>query len=314
VRSKANSDLKVGLTVLIGIVLLLFGIGLAKGWHIGSSSHSLHAHFTTAGGIEEGDPVYIRGIKHGTVAKINSSAGSDVDLVLDIDDKTGKLHKDATATILMLELMGGKKVEIDEGINGTFDEAKDTIMGVFPGDLSTLVAALNTVSGSFPSLTRNVDSVLLAINGFFDRGKFKDKAYATLDRAELALKDLQSVLSENRGALKRTIDQADVLTREMNNTVTSLRPGAQEIIDSTRAFLRGARTTLRGADSLLGSLNDMMYGSKDKRSLLFRLTNDTELAARFDSLLINGHKLIEQIRFQGVDANIRFFNSSKPVK
>ena len=48
--------------------------------------------------------------------------------------------------------------------------------------------------------------------------------------------------------------------------------------------------------------------------VIYRLTSDPDLAQRFDSLLINGHKLIEQIRFQGVDANIRFFNSSKPVK
>src|SRR5947209_10052435 len=41
------------------------------------------------------------------------------------------------------------------------------------------------------------------------------------------------------------------------------------------------------------------------KSLLYRLTYDPEMAARFDSLLISGHKLIEQIRVQGVDAKDR---------
>ncbi|MDP4237316.1 MAG: hypothetical protein Q8919_12790, partial [Bacteroidota bacterium] len=149
---------------------------------------------------------------------------------------------------------------------------------------------------------------------FFDHGKFKDKTYALVDDAGKTITEFRDVLAENRATLKRTLEQADNLSRELTTTVVSLRPGAQAIVDSMRVFLRGAGRTLAGADSLLGSLNEMMGGPKSKQSLLYRLTSDPELAQRFDSLLINGHKLIEQIRLQGVDANIRFFNSTKPVK
>ena len=69
-----------------------------------------------------------------------------------------------------------------------------------------------------------------------------------------------------------------------------------------------------GADALLASLNEMMAEAKDKKSLLYRLTSDKEMANKLDSLLTNGHKLIEQIRLQGVDANIRFFHSTTPQK
>ena len=84
-RSGANTDLKVGLTVLIGLALLLFGIGWAKGWHFRSDQHLLYARFPTAGGIEKGDPVFIRGIKHGTVSDIISIPGKDVDITMEID-------------------------------------------------------------------------------------------------------------------------------------------------------------------------------------------------------------------------------------
>ena len=312
-ESQRNTDLKVGLTVLVGLVLLGFGIAWAKGWHLGGVHNILHARFLTAGGIEAGDPVFIRGINHGKIVEINSPPGKDVDITMDID-QVELLHKDATATIMILELMSGKKVEIEEGTTGTFDPAKDTLMGNFPGDISSLVTLLNSVSGSLPSITRNVDSVLRNLTDFFENGKFKAMAYSTLDNADAALKDLRSVLLENRAGLKRTIDQADILTRELNSTVASLRPGAQSLLDSMRIFVRRAGITLTGADTLLGSLNEMMQASKDKKSLLYMLTSDKDFANRFDSLLISGHKLVEQIRFQGVDANIRFFNSTKPVK
>jgi ABC-type transporter Mla subunit MlaD len=310
VRSKTNTDLKVGITVLFGIALLLFTIGWAKGWHFGREPHLLHARFPTAGGIESGDPVFIRGIKHGTVTEINSPSGKDVDLIIDLDQPE-ILHKNATASILMLELMGGKKVEIEEGTTGTFDLIKDTIAGRFEGDISTLIAALSTVSGSFPALTRNVDSVLVSISDFLGNGALKTKTYSAMDDASQTLKSLQSVLAENREALKRTIDQADVLTKELNTKVT---PGAEALIDSTRTFLRNAGKTLSGADTLLANLNEMLAQSKSKKSLLYRITSDPEFANRLDSLLINGHKFIEQIRFQGVDANLRFFKNSTPEK
>jgi phospholipid/cholesterol/gamma-HCH transport system substrate-binding protein len=315
VRSGSNTDLKVGLTVLIGLALLLFGIGLAKKWNpFGSVPHVLHAKFATAGGIETGDPVFIRGIKHGTVTEINPLPDSGLIITMNVD-QAPTLHEDAKATIMMLELMSGKKVEIDEGTNGKpFLQVKDTIQGFSPGDLSSLVTLLNSLSGSLPSIVRNMDTVLGNLTDFFDNGKFKQKTYSAIDDAARTLNDLHNVLTENRESLKRTIDQADVLTREFNSTVVSLRPGATALIDSMRVFVKKAGMTLSGADSLLGSLNEMMAASKDKKSLLYRLAYDKEMANRFDSLLISGHKLIEQIRFQGVDANIRFFNSVKPIK
>jgi ABC-type transporter Mla subunit MlaD len=313
VLPNANTNLKVGTTVLLGLALLLFGIGMAKGWHFGGVHNILHARFATAGGIENGDPVFIRGINHGKVTAINSPAGKEVDITMDID-QTEKLHKDASAKIMMLELMSGKKVEIDEGMTGSFDPEKDTLQGISNGDLSSLVDLLNSLSGSLASITHNVDSVLRGLTDFFDNGKFKTKAYSAIDDADATLKDLRAVLLENREGLKRTIDQADVLTRELNSTVVALRPGASALIDSMRIFVRKAGVTLSGADELLGSLNDMMAESKNKKSFLYKITSDTEFANRFDSLLITGHKLIEQIRYDGVNANIRFFNSAKPVK
>ena len=299
--------------MLVGIALLLVGIGWAKGWHFGSAPHLLHAHFETAGGIEVGDAVYIHGIKNGKVTVINSPSGKDVDITMDVD-KEDTLHKDAIAKIMMLELMGGKKIEIETGTTGSFNWEKDTLQGYFTGDVSTLVAMLTSISGSLPSITKNLDSVLGNLTDFFGNGKFKEKAYATIDQAAQTLKDLHNVLSENRESLKRTIDQADILTRELNSTIVSVRPGALALVDSMRTFLRKASGTLSGADELLAHLNEMMAASKDKKSLLYRLTSDKEMANKLDSLLDSGHKLIEQIRLQGVDANIRFFQSSKPVK
>ncbi len=66
-----RTDIRVGITVLIGIVLLL-------GWHrVGetlafrSRPRNCTAHgFPTAAGLERGDPVDVNGVKLGTVEDI----------------------------------------------------------------------------------------------------------------------------------------------------------------------------------------------------------------------------------------------------
>ncbi|MEI8133731.1 MAG: MlaD family protein [bacterium] len=308
--SKKNTDFKVGVTVLVGIVLLLLGVGWAKGWKLGSQEHLLIARFPSAGGIEQGDPVFIQGINHGKVASVTTSATGEVQMTLDIDE-TVALHKDATASIMMLELMSGKKVEILAGSTGSFDPKRDTLFGTYEGDLSSLIASIGAVSKNFPLLIRNIDSVLASVNDLFAAGELKKKTFTILDDAERSMKLIQSVIAENRSGLKSTIEEAEKLTKTLNN---SIAPGAMALMDSTKQFIHRAGHTLDGADSLLAGLNEIITHAKDKKSLIYKLTSDPEFANRLDSLLISGHKLVDQLRLQGLDANIRFFKSSTPEK
>lgn len=315
-RRDPNTDFKVGLTVLAGIVLLLLGIGWAKGWKFGHE-FTLLGKFPTAAGIEKGDAVYISGIKRGMVGTIEARH-NDVLIEMTLDQEI-PLHKDATASIMMLELMGGKKIEIAPGTAGVFDPKLDTLSGYSTGDLSTLVATLTELSDDLTSITYRGDTLLGILNEMLGDPRIRKGVPQALDDARKTLADvsrvtesINSLIGENRGSIRNIARRTDELTAKLNTTIDDLGPNARMTLDSVKSFLTYTRGFLGKAEGIVNELNSLVTQSREKKGLLYKLTADEQFSRRIDSLVTELDKFIRQTRRQGLDANIRFFQSAAP--
>ena len=305
-----KTDIRVGATVLLAIAILLFGIAWAKQWQPGAKNLTVRAVFPTAGGLEPGDPVMVNGVKHGTVKDLQVRQ-SDVIVTLSLDQRID-LRRDATASIAMLELMSGKKVELHPGSLPESLPPGALIPGIYSGDISSMVAMLTSLSSTLESVIGKTDTLFTSLNGVMSGNGLRDKLNGTLDAAEVtfgrvdaAANRASALLDENGPALARTLRSADSAMRYLSSALTENRAGIRVFIDSGGRAIEDARLSLRRLDSMLSN------GGKEN-SLLYRLTRDQGFAARVDSALESLMKLSEQIRLQGIDANIRFFNSSKP--
>lgn len=317
-EQEKRTDIKVGLTVLIGIVILVFGIAWAKGWHFGASGYVVRAQFPTAGGLEVGDPVTINGVKRGSVDEIESR-DTDVLVRLKFPSKVD-LRQDAQANIMMLELMGGKKVEMLSGSSPMRLRDSATIVGGYSGDIGTLVAMVSSLSGNVRSITIKADTLLASLNSLLSGNDLKGNVNATLADARKTLANfnatalkLDQLITENRLPLKNTLAQAENTARDLSQLMNENRPGLKAFLDSTNNAVAEGRHALAGANSLFGKLDSLLHTADQENSLLYRLTRDRKFADRLDSTLISLNKFIEQVRRQGLDANIRFFNSSTPA-
>lgn len=117
-------ETKVGLlamAALILVVLFAYMMGLISPF---SNTRSLNVMYNYAGGIEEGSPVRVMGIKVGKVKKINfdpgykSSSGEEVKLRIEIavDKKAwGTIRKDSKFFINLAGVIGEKFLEISPG-------------------------------------------------------------------------------------------------------------------------------------------------------------------------------------------------------
>ncbi len=92
------------------------------------------------------------------------------------------------------------------------------------------------------------------------------------------------------------------------------RQGIRNFLDSTGHAVAETRATLAKANLLVLRVDSLMAGSNKENTLFYRLMKDQSFAKKLDSTLTILNNLFEQIRTQGVDANIRFFNSSKPSR
>jgi phospholipid/cholesterol/gamma-HCH transport system substrate-binding protein len=318
VDTEQRTNLKVGLTVLIGIVLLLLGIAWGKGWDFTGRDSIVQAVFPTAGGLEVGDPVTINGVKTGRVSAIQLRRE---DVVVSMEfDKQVDIRRDAKASIMMLELMGGKKIELLSGSSPDRLPASVPIQGSYEGDISTLVAMVASLSETLRSVTGRADTLFASLNTLFEGDRLQQNIERTLGKAEAAMTSVDRaagradrLLAENAPGLRRTLSEAEEALHALNDMVRENRPALRAFIDTSAYTMTSARATLLQADRLLKSL-DSMLAPKPGGSLLNRLLNDPGFAQRFDSALTSVTKLSEQIRLQGLDANIRFFQSSTPSK
>ncbi len=310
--NEERTDIKVGLTVIVGIVLLLVGIAWAKQWNAGGHEQIVTAVFPTAGGLEPGDPVMMSGLKRGTVKTVEANGtGAIVSMTL---DEPADLRSDASASISMLELMSGKKVEIWPGVSQERLPKGTVLHGTYAGDISSLVAMVTSFSGTFASIADQADTLLISLNAIIHDDTLKAKLNKTLTLANGTLTDVDAaasraakLLADDGPAITKTLTDADSALHSFSSTLGENRAGIRVLIDSGGRAIADARAAMARVDSLLAS------GDR-KNTLLYRLTRDEGFAMRLDSTVNSLLKLSEQIRKQGLDANIRLFNSSTPEK
>ena len=112
-KSNKNLELKVGLLSIAAIILLVVGITLVKGISVSISQNVIRLRFEQSAGIQESAPVTINGVKRGSVTKVENDNGS-VLISANLSD-ISDIKEDAFAKITMLEITGGKKIEIFPG-------------------------------------------------------------------------------------------------------------------------------------------------------------------------------------------------------
>jgi phospholipid/cholesterol/gamma-HCH transport system substrate-binding protein len=69
-KKQKKAELKVGITVIVGIIILLWVLGWAKNFSFNSDEKFLSISFDNVAGLSVGDFVSVQGIKTGYVEKI----------------------------------------------------------------------------------------------------------------------------------------------------------------------------------------------------------------------------------------------------
>jgi phospholipid/cholesterol/gamma-HCH transport system substrate-binding protein len=316
-EQERRSNIKVGLTVIAALVLLLLGIAWAKGWGFRGGAFTAKVVFATTGGLEVGDPVTINGVKKGSVEEIELLS-NDVLVTLAFRSKID-LRKDARASITMLELMGGKKVDLLTGSSREKLPSGAAIPGFFAGDISSVIASVNSLAATMGSISADADTLFTSLNGLLTPDTRQDlklairDARSTLGSIQSAAVRLNSLAATNGPLLNSTLTATGHAVAAFSDVVGENRVGIRTFIDSTNQAVSEARVSLARATAVAARL-DSLFAGNSKNALLSRLLRDDNFAARLDSALTSLTKLSEQIRLQGVDANIRFFNSSSPAK
>ena len=297
---KFTKEIKAGLIALLAIVGFVILFQFMKGKSLFTTDNIFYAKFDNVEGLAASNPVSINGLKVG-----------QVDQIIPVTDKDGKIHFVV-------------KVTIDDG----FEFSKKSTIEIFePGLMSGKEMRINlaygqpmakdgdTLSGSFKlSMMNNISSQV---------GPVKDQLQVVLKRVDSLTNNANQILNDGNKAeikallinLNRTVASFEGTSRQTNALLANNDPRVQKVLDNANLATLSAKTTIdkygRVADEVdvqklnntidklsitADKLNGVISGIQNGEGSLGKLTKDEQLYNNLNTSAENLNKLIEDLK------------------
>src|SRR5438128_17699 len=146
-----KTEIQVGITVLLGIAILLWGVAWLSTFAKARVTRVWHVAFEQAGGLAEGNDIQVNGIRMGSVKTMklmNDHIVVDLALARQI-----QITSDCRVAIRSFGLMGDKVVAIDYRDTGLRFSTRDTIPGIFEKGLPEVMAQVGSASSSIQAVS-----------------------------------------------------------------------------------------------------------------------------------------------------------------
>jgi phospholipid/cholesterol/gamma-HCH transport system substrate-binding protein len=304
-----KTEIKVGLVSVAALVLLILGITLGKDFNMTVSQETIKLSFPNSGGIVPSAPVVVNGVKRGTVMSVKNAEGRVI-ITADLDN-TADLRADATAMITMLEITGGKKIEIYPGDSDKKYTSDMIIKGSTSADISDLVTMVGEVSGEAKILLAKLDTTLTSVNYLLKDRQMLDKLDRTISNADKSLTTLSKILDHNHHKLNRAVDDLAAISSDVrglvgrnDSKIDSLLSRLDRTSVELDKLVPAARSAISGADTLMTSMNSIATDLRTGDGLASRLIYDDEFSAKLDSLIDEVYLFVKQVRKYGINTNV----------
>jgi phospholipid/cholesterol/gamma-HCH transport system substrate-binding protein len=300
-KDERKTEIRVGLTVLVGILVFIWILGWAKNFSLKSNEQLIKVRFTNVSGLEIGDQVTVNGLRKGYVKEM-SVEPNNVVVALSIDNDIA-LKEDASFAISMLDLMGGKKIEVFPGTSSVEYNTNKIGTGTFYADIPSVMSLFGSVQDDLVSILKDVKVSLHSLNKYITDEKMNNDVKISLSNLSLLTEKLNVMLSENRNDLRALTKNAVELTETSNKLLSNNKENIDQL------FV-GLKNVFQKSDTLLTDLNNLTKETKNQQNNIGKFLYDEDLINNLKKTLTQVNEvtaiLIEQLKNDGinVDANI----------
>ena len=282
-----NKNVKIALTVLLGLVLLYWGINYLKGINLLTPANHFYTELQSTEGLLEAAPVTVNGFQVGQVREINYDYDKNQISVMLVMNKNMKVPEGSTLS-LVSSLMGSKSLVLNLGEGPDMKSGSMIPISKEPGLIDNVSENIMPVINS---VLPKVDSIMTNVNGLTGDPALA-AALVRLDGITRQLQVSAQQLTMLMNGLNRSIP--GVMTNV--NGITSNLTGASGNINDLSSSLKQMPldSTVRTLNNTLANLQALSEQLNDKNSSLGKIMNDRELydnanhaIASLDSLLID---------------------------
>jgi len=216
------------------------------------------------------------------------------------------LAQDAKFSIMMLDLMGGKKVEVNPGLSDKSLDYSKIQQGSFVGDIATAMAMVGTVQNDLVDVIREVKVSLTALNNTLADQKFSNDLKSSVANLAQLTQGLNTLIQNNSAEISKLLKNGTELTKNTNDFIVSNRDSISQTISSVHSALKASK-------ELLSKVNDFMDKTDKSQNNLGKFLNDTtlvdDLKASIQQVRELTKLLVDQLKANGIEihAHVKLF-------
>lgn len=289
---------KVGITVVIALFILLYGLAFLKDFRLDVETYEVTAFFNDVNGLKEGDQVGVNGVPKGKVKTIEL-IGDSVKVIFYLS-KDVILKKDCQITVAMIELMSGKQIAVKPGRSNELADITKPLIGKESEDVVSLIGTMNKIGDDIKDISLKLNNTIdkldisiTNINELTSDESLKSNIRGAAMNFNMASKNLNDILGENRSGLKNLTTKLNSIADNFDNTLTETKPELKNTIDDIRDL------TSR-VDSLASSINQFVLDTKDTNSTVGKLMTDDKFYDNLNKTVLSINKLVKKIEKDGI--------------
>lgn len=287
-----SREVKIGASVLVALLALVFGINYLKGVNIFKAANYYYASYTNVAGLAQSAPVTLNGYKVGLVREVAYEYDNPGHVRVELSLDRQLRLPEGTAAAIVTDMLGTSTIELRMGTSpnyievghklqaiegsGLMDkvstELMPTIIQIAP-HIDSLVVALTAIAAD-PALQSSVKRLDVIMANL-------EKSTTQLDRAMSAMPSIMN----NANATMANVKEISANISQVSQALAVLSDDLKKMpLDSTLTHLNNITANLDEATEKLNSSNSSLGLLLNDPGLYNNINNS---AAHIDSILID---------------------------
>jgi len=294
-KKKFSKELIIGLSVLLTLLLLIFGIDYLKGINIFKAANYYYVSYTNVTGLAQSAPVTLNGYKVGLVREIGYEYDNPGHVLVELSlDKALQITQ-GTEAALVTDMLGTSSIELRMKPGVTYHQIGDKLKGV---QTTGLMESLSTdVLPGVGGMMGKVDSLLVAVTAIatdpalIQSVKRLDDVMANLQKSTERLNAVMAKMPAVASDASVTMSNVKSMSDNLNGISSDLAVVSSQLKEAP------IDSALNNVYEVSESLKNVMALLDSRQSSLGMLIHDPSFynnlnssVAHLDSLLIDVKK------------------------
>lgn len=287
-----NKKQNLGLFVIVTIACIFVVINFLRGSDIFSGRHRYYTTFISVDGLSATSPVYIRGLKVGSIESIKYDNIKDLFIIRMAIKSDYAIPDNSKAELYSADILGGKSVRISLGTSDIHLKKNDTIQGVMvPDMLSTLTNEFAPLKEQFSAVMENLNKALTNINAILDSTAQKNlsETFGNLNATASNAKRLSAQLNDMAPQAKALVANLSELSQTLKDNKGNIEASLRNLKDFTDNVAKSP------IEETIEKLNSLISQLQSPDGTVGKLLNSNTIYNNVDSLIFHLDDLVQKI-------------------